>query len=197
MVCPDPCVCTFKSLHVSLLCLLRPTSQLRGNHLSQTLFDQLSPGFSCPQSQPPSSAPRTLLPTRPLAPGSLLPHLCSSLPWNVLQARHLAVCCAPLRTVRDSPGRNQGARLPSTPTHSPRRRGKPDRCLTEKHLTLVPTPPGRRASPLPQGRGAERGQGRQMEVCIRPHLPQFQLCHAGQVTGPLWAQTFQVLPQSH
>ena len=33
---------------------------------------------------------------------------CSSLPRNLLQARHLAVCCPPLRTARGPPGRKQG-----------------------------------------------------------------------------------------
>lgn len=47
----------------------RPTAWLGENHLSQTLFDHLSPGFPRPQSQPPSSAPRTLLQT----PGSWQP----------------------------------------------------------------------------------------------------------------------------
>ena len=90
----------------------------------------------------------------PLAPGSL----CSSLEYASSEAP--GPVCPPLSTAREPPGRKRGVgwgalATPSCSLGSTRPRGK----LAERHLKLVPSPPGMRGSLTPtRKRSRKRGR---------------------------------------
>lgn len=96
LCCPEPWACTFQNL-LGVSCVSPPTCPSSVRIIFHKLFDHITPlCFSLLASLLLKARHRALLPgpfSQPLAAGSLLPCLCSSLSRNLLRARHLAGCC--------------------------------------------------------------------------------------------------------